>query len=285
MAMSAATARARRPRPVTDLRGRGHLARIVLDWTAAPWAADVDHYAVYAEPGPGTDAAAFVAKTVYPRFVHRSLGPRAQTWSYRMVTVNAAGARSRLSDRVMATSIESVSVSGVPIGVVGAFDGKGLELALSPDGYARYPTTFPDGVDYRYGTDEPGRDWSYLHPGPADSWAGRRSHTFRLRFDVSELPTRGVDLALWLIDSHASIPGSAVLTLNGTEVDRQAFAPGATRGSLEGDSTRPGSPLKPSYIERAMPAELLRIGENLLGIQKDEGSWIAYDAVGLFARR
>ncbi|MEV5540515.1 hypothetical protein AB0L13_27075 [Saccharopolyspora shandongensis] len=48
---------------------------------------------------------------------------------------------------------------------------------------------------------------------------------------------------------------------------------------------RPGSPLKPSYPERPLPAELFRAGKNVLELHKDEGSWIAYDAIGVFARR
>ncbi|MEV0703705.1 hypothetical protein AB0I53_38115 [Saccharopolyspora sp. NPDC050389] len=94
-----------------------------------------------------------------------------------------------------------------------------------------------------------------------------------------------MDLALWLIDSHATSPGSAVLGINGTTVDRLVFAGGATKGSTLGDSTAAGSPLKPSYLERPLPAELFRAGEHVLELHKDEGSWIAYDAIGVFARR
>ncbi|MGW5643502.1 hypothetical protein ACWEV3_21955 [Saccharopolyspora sp. NPDC003752] len=45
------------------------------------------------------------------------------------------------------------------------------------------------------------------------------------------------------------------------------------------------SPLKPSYLERPLPAGLFRAGENVLEPHKDEGSRIAYDAIGVFARR
>ncbi|NEE01470.1 polysaccharide lyase family protein [Phytoactinopolyspora halotolerans] len=272
---------------ITGLDGEGELARIVLDWTPVPWETVVDHYAVYGVRGADdvdVEPDTLLAKTVYPYFEHRGLGGASEQWVYRVVTVDAAGSRSRPSAPVTISSVESVSVSGTPLAVVGEFDGKGLEFALSPDGYAQYNATFPDGVDFRYGTDQAGTGWSYLQPGPADSWAGRRDHLFRLRFDLAEVPTDDVDLALWLIDSHATIPGSAVLTVNGTEVDRLTFDGGATKGSTQGDSTVPGSPLKPSYIERTLPAGLLADGENTLELFKDDGSWIAYDAIGVFAR-
>lgn len=276
-----------RPRAVTGLRGTGELARIIIDWEPAPWETVVDHYAVYAVRGTGSapiTPSNLLAKTIYPRFVHQGLGPQASEWTYRVVTVNAAGTSSQPSNPVRVASQASVTVSGAPVAVVGDFDGKGLEFALSPNGYSQYNATFPDGVDFRYGTDSAGTGWSYLQPGPADGWAGRRNHLFRLRFDLAEAPAQDLDLALWLIDSHASIAGSVVLTINGTTVDRVAFEGGATKGSLQGDSTVPGSPLKPSFIERPLARSLFKAGENVVELFKDEGSWIAYDAIGLFAR-
>ncbi|WP_129662668.1 polysaccharide lyase family protein [Phytoactinopolyspora endophytica] len=273
--------------PITGLQGEGELAGIVLDWTPVPWETVVDHYAVYGARDADDVAVepdTLLTKTVYPHFEHRGLGGASERWVYRVVTVDAASTRSRPSDPVTVSSRESVTVSGSPLAVVGEFDGKGLELALSPAGYAQYNATFPDGVDFRYGTDDVGTGWSYLQPGPADSWAGRRDHLFRLRFELEAAPSDDVDLALWLIDSHASIPGSAVLTVNGTEVDRLVFEGGATKGSTQGDSTVPGSPLKPSYIEYPLTSGLFIAGENTLELFKDDGSWIAYDAIGVFAR-
>lgn len=274
------------PPAATGLRGRGELARIVVDWEPAPWQTVVDHYAVHGAPGPDVAVSpeTLLFKTVYPHFQHNGLGGAAQRWTYRVVTVDAAGARSRPSRAVTVTSRESVSRSGIPLAVVGEFDGKGLELALSPGGYADYPAKFPNGVDFRAGADDPRTGWCYLQPGPADGWAGRRDHRFRLRFELSELPVNGSDLAVWLIDSHASKAGSVVLSINGTPVDRLRFENGATKGSTQGDSALPGSPLKPSYLEMRLP-QVFRIGENTIDLHKDDGSWIAYDAIGVFARR
>lgn len=271
---------------VTGLRAEGQLGRIALDWTPLPWDTVVDHYAVYGAGGADDveiSPSTLLTKTVYPHFLHSGLGGNAARWAYRVVTVDAAGARSAPSAPLATSSKTSVTATGSPLAVVGSYDGKGLEFALSPNGYSRFPATFPDGVDYRVGADAPGTGWSYLFPGPSDSWAGRRTYTFRLRFDLAAVPAGEVWLAIWLIDSHATIPGSVVLSINGTTVDRLGFEGGATRGSVEGDTTVPGTRLRPSYLERPLPGGLLTTGENVLTMVKDEGSWIAWDAIGLFA--
>ncbi|WP_433164507.1 polysaccharide lyase family protein [Kribbella sp. CA-247076] len=271
-----------RPPAVTQLTGSGQLGSITLDWKPVSWATVVDHYAVYVQNAGSFD---LVGKTVYPHFVHRGLGFTGVRRMYRIVTVDAAGNRSRPSATVAATNSTSVTVSGVPVATVGTFDGKGSDLALSPNGYASYPTRFPADVDYTFGTSTPATDWSYLLPGPADRWAGSRNHRATFRFQLTAVPEQDLDLALWLIDSHASLAGSAVMTVNGSEVERLTFANGATKGSTIADSTYPGSPLKPSYLERPLPRALFRAGENVLELFKDNGSWIAYDAFGVFARK
>jgi hypothetical protein len=271
-----------RPPAITELRGSGQLGSVTLDWKPVSWATVVDHYAVEVLNAGSWE---LLGKTVYPHFVHRGLGVTGVTRSYRIVTVDAAGNRSRPSATVAAANLTSVTVSGVSVARVGEFDGKGSELALSPNGYASYPTRFPADVDYVFGTSTPSADWSYLLPGPADRWAGSKNHRATFRFELAAVPDRDLDLALWLIDSHATIPGSAVLSVNGTQVDRLVFANGATKGSTIADSTYPGSPLKPSYIERPLPRGLFRTGQNVIELFKDNGSWVAYDAFGIYARK
>jgi hypothetical protein len=271
-----------RPPAVTELTGSGQIGTATLDWKPVSWATVVDHYAVYVLTAGSWE---LIGKTVYPHFVHRGLGFTGVTRSYRVVTVDAAGNRSRPSASAEATNQTSVTVSGIPVARVGEFDGKGSELALSPNKYASYPTRFPADVDFTFGTSTPSADWSYLLPGPADKWAGSKNHRATFRFDLAAVPTQDLDLALWLIDSHASLAGTAVLTVNGTQVDRLTFANGATKGSTIADSTYPGSPLKPSYLERPLPKALFRSGQNVIELFKDNGSWIAYDALGVFARK
>ncbi|RKN38021.1 hypothetical protein [Streptomyces hoynatensis] len=138
-------------------------------------------------------------------------------------------------------------------------------------------------MDYVYGSSAPGTGWCYLHPGPADSWAGRRAHTFTLRFLPDEAPAADLGFAPWLTDTHAPLPGTADLALNGTLVETLAFAGGATKGSLAGYPTAPGSPLKPSFHELPLPAAAFIASENVLTPAETRGSRHAHDAIGVFA--
>ncbi|MFE9613794.1 hypothetical protein [Streptomyces sp. NPDC006012] len=63
---------------------------------------------------------------------------------------------------------------------------------------------------------------------------------------------------------------------------RLTFADGATKGSLEGDATRPGSPFKPSFYELTLDPGLFTAGENTLTLTRTAGSWISFDALGPF---
>lgn len=141
---------------VTGLRAEGRLGRIVLDWTPLPWDTVVDHYAVYGAPDASDvepSRETLLAKTVYPHYLHSGLGGNARRWAYRVVTVDAAGARSKPSAPLATSSQASVTATSSPLAVVGSYDGRGLEFALSPNGDNRFPATFADGVDYRVGAD------------------------------------------------------------------------------------------------------------------------------------
>ena len=274
------------PDVVRRLRTAGELGRIRLSWEGEAYRPLVDHYAIYAAESPDVpvDASALLGKTVYPSFTHSGLGGAARRFHYRVVVVDAAGERGRPSAPVAGMSAESVTVAGRPVATVGAFDQKSLELALAPAAYAQYPQKFPNDVDFAFGVDAAAADWPYLHPGPSDAWAGRKAHRFTLRFPLAAVPTRETWLAMWLIDTHATNPGVAVLGLNGTPVREVILEKGATRGSLEGDATLPGSPLKPSYVELPLPRAALVAGGNVITIDKPSGSWHAYDALGVFER-
>ncbi|GAA3924842.1 hypothetical protein GCM10023085_02780 [Actinomadura viridis] len=279
-------AAARGPRPVTGLRATAEIGRIRLSWEGEAYEPLVDHYAVYGSPEPGfvPGPGTLVGKTVYASFSHDRMGGRRQDRYYRVVVVDAAGNRSRPSAELAAHSAESVTVSGRALATVGSFDHKSLEFALAPADYAQYRTRFPEGADYTHGTSTPGADWSYIQPGPADSWAGGKASRATFRFPLETVPAGETWLAIWLVDTHASNPGTIQLALNGAPVREVKLENGATRGSLEGDATLPGTPLKPSYVELPLPAGALKAGENVLTIDKRAGSWHVYDALGVFAR-
>lgn len=275
------------PGPV--LRAVGDVGRIRLVWRVAPGdAGDWDVHGIATEDAARSwtpTHATLLATVSEPRFAHEGLGPAAQRWSYRVVP--ALDSFLHPIGQVSASSRTSVVLSGRPVAVVGSFDGSGLELALAPTGFVHYQSTFPRDVDFRFGFDRPEVTWSYLQPGPDDAWAGRRGHRFRLRFDLDRAPEQDLDLALWLIDRHATRAGSASLLVNGCAGESLFFDEPSASTASSPATTRASAPEPgggPAYIERAIDRRLLRVGENIIDLVKDHGSWIAYDAVGVFAR-
>lgn len=264
-----------------DLTTSSRIGAIGLSWRSSPAAA----YEVHAVRGvdrdwqPGTGS--LLSVVTVPRFVHRGLGPRSEAWTYRVVSYGHDGQRA-CSAAVTAHSLTSVAVDGRPIAVVGEFDGRGTELALAESGFVHYRTRFPHDVDFRAGFDLPGERWSFVHPGPEDAWAGRRPHHFRLRFDLAERPRRAVELAVWVADRHPSRAGTMDLRINDVDLDPLLFD--ATTGEAHSTLAMPGAGAGPARFERTVPASALRTGENVLTLGKSQGSWVVYDAVGLFER-
>ena len=70
---------------------------------------------------------------------------------------------------------------------IGQPDQNNAEFALAPKSYDR----FKEDVFFVVGKSDPKRDWPYAHPGPADSWAGGRQHSFSIMFGVKEAVAHG----------------------------------------------------------------------------------------------
>src|SRR5689334_12726366 len=70
---------------------------------------------------------------------------------------------------------------------IGQPDHNNAEFALAPDGYAK----FKDDAVFVVGRSDAKRDWPYIHPGPSDTWAGRRAHTFLIIFGVKQAVRTG----------------------------------------------------------------------------------------------
>lgn len=277
-----------RPDTVTGLRAESSLATITLSWDPLGWDPLIDHFRIYAVPGDRTSVAPqesdLLAKSVYPCFVHEGLDPAGEQWTYLVLAVSDAGQRGKTSELVTATSQPSVTATGREIATIGTFDGKSLEMQFSPSSYSSIPVEYPDAlIEYRQGTDQPESAWPYLLPGPGDAWAGRREYRARWTLTLDDHPSTDHDLALWLIDT-TRLGGTLQINANQQHVTDLDLPAGATRGSREGDATIPGSTLLRTFHEMPVPAAALQAGDNVIELHMIAGGWIAWDAIGLFAR-
>ncbi len=280
-----------RPATVTGVEATGELLTITISWQPLPWTTIIDHYRIYAIQSDDRDAARtlrglpdrlLLAKTVYPRWVHGGRSAAGETWSYLVVAVDAAGTWSRPSAVVIGRSTTSITHSGEPLAVVGAFDGRTLELRYAPNQYASIPTSYPTAViDVPHGDDAVAR-WPYLLPGPGDAWAGRRAYSLDWTVELDEPPAKPA-MAVWLVDT-TRLAGRLDLGVNGTVVKQLTLIIGGTQGSRQGDANLPGSPLIPSYYEFELPPGTFRAGANTIRFTLAEGGWAAWDAVGLYDR-
>ena len=277
-----------RPDRVTGLEADPAIARVILTWTSLGFDPLIDHYRIHGVAEPDADfrpsADNLIGKTVYPRYVHQSIAPEGETWTYQVLAVSASGHRGKPSPPLTAESLASVTGTGVEVARIGDFDAKTLEHRFAPAGYAQIPTSYPDAeIDYRQGESTPAEGWPYLLPGPGDAWAGRKVYRARWHLDLDAAPEQDHDLAVWLVDT-TRLGGVLQVIVNDTPVADIELPVGSTRGSREGDATVPGSLLLRSYHEPAVPASTLQAGENVIEFVLAEGGWAAWDAVGLFAR-
>lgn len=277
-----------RPAVVTGLAAEPALVAISLSWDSLGFDPLIDHYRIYGLPGetaPDTaDETALLGKSVYPRFRHTGLDVAGETWTYAVLAVTDAGERGEPSAPVTAASEPSVTATGAPVATIGDFDGRTLEHLLAPASYAQIPERFPDAlIEYVDGTDAPGEAWPYLLPGPGDAWAGSKAYRARWTVTLEGAPSEDHDLALWLVDT-TRLGGLLRIAANGEHVTDLELPVGATRGSREGDATVPGTPLRRALLELPVPAAALQEGQNVIELELAEGGWVAWDALGLFAR-
>jgi len=162
-----------------------------------------------------------------------------------------------------------------PIFSVGTVDSSDAEFALAPGGYAKYSTQFPHDVQYTVGTSTPGADWSYIQPGPKDSWAGSKVHPFEITYNLPAVPATDPELVISYLDTQTPSPPAVDVSSNGTDVETLQTIPGGATGYL---ST---APLVASTLAAKIPVSTLKAGTNTLTIENTSGSWSVYDGVEL----
>ena len=162
---------------------------------------------------------------------------------------------------------------------IGKGDNNTAEFALGPDRSNQYSVTFPHDVFFVAGQSDPKQDWSYIQPGPADVWAGGKSHTFTILFGLKTASVEGKGgLVLDFVDTHSSRPPKMEIKINDTSFVRDLPA-GA------GDASAHGQPDKGREHRLVIdfPTQALKAGNNHITITSLEGSWVLYDQVALSA--
>lgn len=279
MPFGSSQVRSSRPSPTPVIKHKAGLMEINLAWEPLDWAIPLDHYRVEGRSkGHGWK---LLKKTIFPVFNHNRLRPEGEEWLYRIRTVDAAGNISRPSRPVRAKSLRSV-VTGVPIVKAGHFDRQSVDLQFAPKDYKKIPVAFPDGKITVSGANP---DIPYLLPGPGDSWAGGKCYSLTWDFNFPKASIRTsrtkIYLALWFIDT-TKLGGLLDVELGGFGKTLE-IPKGETAGSKRGDARGDDGALKPGCWELEVPITNLREGRNRLTLTLQQGGWIAWDAMGLFA--
>ena len=160
---------------------------------------------------------------------------------------------------------------------IGKEDNNTAEFALGPDRSNSYSGTFPHDVLFVAGQSDAKKDWPYIQPGPADSWAGSKSHTFTIMFGLKNAPLAGECIFLLdFVDTHSAKPPKMQIKINDKSFIREL-----PRGA--GDASAFGQVEKGREHRLAIefPVSALKAGANEINIKSLEGSWVLYDHVTL----
>ena len=172
-------------------------------------------------------------------------------------------------------TVASAADSQALLWQIGKPDNDDREFALAPNHYDQFRE---DGF-FVVGKSDSQRDWPYVHPGPADGWAGGRAHAFTIVFGLQTAPQAGeCKLQLDLVDTQKGVPPTLRIQINGQEFDR-ALPPGAGDASVFGDPAKG----REHTCDIPFPAELLKAGVNEISLTTRSGSWLLYDWLGLEA--
>lgn len=164
---------------------------------------------------------------------------------------------------------------------IGKDDNNTAEFSLGPDRSNLYSGTFPHDVLFVTGQSDTKKDWSYIQPGPADSWAGNKSHTFTIMFGLKNVLSTGeYKLVLDFVDTHSTRPPKMQININD-----ETFIRNLPRGA--GDASAFGQPEKGCEHRLLInfPVRALKAGNNEINIKSMEGSWALYDHVTLITPR
>ena len=160
---------------------------------------------------------------------------------------------------------------------IGKPDNDLSEFALAPAPGAGSESHFVKDGLFLVGKSDAKKDWPFSHPGPRDSWAGAKPHTYTIVFGLENAGVGdSCTLHFRLVDVG---PSSVKLDIG---INGQEFASSLPQGAGEGIYGDPSKGKKQAFDIR-FPAGLLRKGNNDITITNAHGSWIVYDWIGMEA--
>ncbi|HSV74819.1 MAG TPA: polysaccharide lyase family protein [Chthonomonadales bacterium] len=188
------------------------------------------------------------------------------------VRVGCASAAMLLA--LMVSAIRPALAAERTVWRLGAPDGSSREFALSGD-HLGWRNRFGGGVRVSVADAGATAAWPWIHPGPADAWAGGALHTYHLHFNLSGQPAPAYRLTVRLVAAQAPIGARYRIDLNGASGEF-VLAPGPGDHVLSEQQSA-----RPIALEVPAPGALLRAGENRLSLTVTSGSWVVYDALAL----
>lgn len=141
--------------------------------------------------------------------------------------------------------------------------------------YYLYPEEFPNDVDFVIGRSDWSRDWNYAQPPRPDGCGGWQPTTWRIRFELPERPTGTATLRLAICGVRG---GPIDVAVNGQLVGTTGPLPDS--GVMHRDGIRGIQ----SECNIRFPAEMLRVGENVIALTKQARTWtdgVLYDYIRL----
>jgi len=173
---------------------------------------------------------------------------------------------------VVLYSVQAAQAGADVVWQIGQTDHDFHDLIL-PGDLNKYASLFPQDVNFVIGKSDPTKDFCAIHPGPVDSWAGRREHLFRIRFDMAAEPSGIYELQINLVDTHNFAPPTLRISVNGKVATKHLH-----RG-VGGLSLLRAKQGKARHIPFVFGADHLKQGTNEIELSVTTGAWVLYDSL------
>jgi len=173
---------------------------------------------------------------------------------------------------VIVLSVISSGVWAETVWQIGKTDRDYHDLAFDGD-FNNYNRHFPRDVNFVVGQNDPGKDFSAAHPGPADRWAGSRQHPFNIRFDLADTPKGFYELLVNIVDTDINASPTLQVSVNGLSAKNIL-----ERGTGQRVIARPRQG-KARNLKYVFGPDHLKKGANLIELRITQGTWLIYDSV------